>query len=480
VDKEGEALQASLALPACPVVAIGASAGGVKALQALFESLPDDLNAAFVVILHLDPNRPSDLSSILAARTAMAVTQVLEPAKLEPNNVYVIPPDRRLLISDHQVATAEFDEPRGKRLPIDHFFRSLAQERGDGVAIILTGAGADGATGIKAVKDAGGVILVQDPREAEYASMPSSAIATGAADFVLPVRDMAGRLFELLRSKQQLRQPEAGLEDDEIIRGIMTLVRQRTGHDFSGYKRATVLRRLARRMQIVRSDRLQDYRRYLQENVEEAQALYADLLISVTSFFRDPDAFEVLAREVIPKLFDARTQADAIRAWVPGCATGEEAYSIAMLLLQESARRDVRPQIHVFASDLDVGALATAREGRYPVAIEADVSDERLRRFFSRQHDHYQVRPELRSLVLFATHSLLRDPPFSRLDLASCRNLLIYLDRDLQREACHTLAYALSPGGYLFLGSSEGVDEHSGSAYILMIYRSSARFGMLH
>jgi two-component system, chemotaxis family, CheB/CheR fusion protein len=479
VHDERGALQESHALPICPVVGIGASAGGVKALQALFESLPEDLNAAFVVILHLDPSRPSDLPHILAGRTSMPVTQVAAATTLEPRNVYVIPPDRRLLISDHQVATAEFDEPRGRRLPIDHFFRSLAAERGDGVAIVLTGAGADGAIGIKAVKDAGGVILVQDPREAEYPSMPSSAIATGAADFVLPVHQMGARLFELLRRKQQLRRPEAGLEDEEILRRIMGLVRQRTGHDFSGYKRATVLRRLARRMQIVRSDRLRDYCKYLEQNVEEAQALYSDLLISVTSFFRDPDAFEVLAREVIPKLFDARTEDDAIRAWVPGCATGEEAYSIAMLLLEESARRDVRPQIQVFASDLDAGALATAREGRYPVTIEADVSDERLRRFFSRQHDLYQVNAELRSVVLFATHSLLRDPPFSRLDLASCRNLLIYLDRDLQRQACNTLAYALSPGGYLFLGSAEGVDDSHASLRLIhrqaRIYQSTGR-----
>ncbi|HEY7901295.1 MAG TPA: chemotaxis protein CheB, partial [Caulobacteraceae bacterium] len=446
-------------LPRFPVVGIGASAGGVKALQDLFEALPDQLNAAFVVIVHLDPNRQSELANILADRTPMPVAQVSDAMELEPNHVYVIPPNRRLVISDHEIATAEFDEPRGKRLPIDQFFRSMAEHRGDGVAIVLTGSGADGAIGIKAVKEAGGVILVQEPMDAEYSSMPGSAIATGVADFILTVPDIAARLVELLRSKEHIRSPDAGFDNDQLVGQILSQLRARTGHDFLGYKRSTVLRRLARRMQIVKADRLQDYLTYVRENVEELQALFSDLLISVTAFFRDADAFDTLARDVIPKIFDAREEGDCIRVWTPGCATGEEAYSIAMLLIEERARRDKHYDIQVFASDLDLGALATAREGRYPLAIEADVTKERLNRFFVREGDHYRVTRDLRDVVLFATHSLLRDPPFSRLDLVSCRNLLIYLDRDLQRQACNILAYGLAPGGYLFLGPSEGVDR---------------------
>jgi len=446
-------------LPRCPVVGIGASAGGVKALQNLFEALPDQLNAAFVVVVHLDPNRQSELASILAGRTEMPVAQVSGTMKLEPNRVYVIPPNRRLVISHNEIGTAEFDEPRGRRLPIDQFFCSMAEHRGDGVAIVLTGSGADGALGIKAVKEAGGVVLVQEPTDAEYSSMPRSAIATGFADFVLPVPDIAARLVELLRSKEHLRSPDAGLDNEQTVGRILRHLRTRTGHDFEGYKRSTVLRRLARRMQIVKTDRLQDYLKYIQENVEELQSLFSDLLISVTAFFRDPGAFDALASDIIPKIFDVRDDGDCIRAWVPGCATGEEAYSIAMLLLEERARRDKRFDIQVFASDLDLGALATGREGRYPPAIEADVSNERLHKFFFREGDHYRVTRELRDVLLFANHSLLRDPPFSRLDLVSCRNLLIYLNRDLQQQACNILAYSLLPGGYMFLGPSEGVDS---------------------
>jgi two-component system CheB/CheR fusion protein len=458
---------AQAALPSCPVVAIGASAGGVEALQALFAALPDRLNAAFVVIVHLDPTRHSELADILAGRTAMPVMQVSDSVELAPNRVYVIPPNRRLLISDREIATAEFDEPRGQRLPIDQFFRSMAEQRGDGFAVVLTGSGSDGAVGVKAVKEAGGVILVQEPREASYRSMPASAIATGMADFVLRLPDLAARLVELLRSREQLRAPEAGLDDEQTLGRIIGQLRTRTGHDFSGYKRSTVIRRLTRRMQVSRTNNLQDYLKYFQENVEEVQALFADLLISVTAFFRDPGAFDALAEDVIPKIFDAKGAGESIRVWVPGCATGEEAYSIGMLFLEENARRDHPSDIQIFASDLDAGALATAREGRYPLAIETDVLEPRLRRFFSRDSDHYHVRKELRDILLFATHSLLKDPPFSRLDLVSCRNLLIYLDRDLQRRACNTLAYALVPGGYLFLGSAEGIESSINSLRVI-------------
>jgi two-component system CheB/CheR fusion protein len=466
-EEKAGALDAGSILPTCPIVAIGASAGGIDALQALFQALPDDLPAAFVVIVHLDPGRESELAEILSRRTSMPVNQVLENVSLEPGRVYVIPPNRRLLISDREIATAAFDEPRGQRLPIDLFFRSMAEQRGDGVAIVLTGSGADGATGVRAVKEAGGVVLVQEPHEATYSSMPASAIASGVADFVLPVNELVMRLVDLLHSKKQLAAPEAGLDDEQVLGRILGQLRARTGHDFSGYKRTTVIRRLARRMQICRIDRLQEYLKYLHENAEEVQALFADLLISVTAFFRDPGAFDVLAADVIPKLFDAKSEGQNIRVWVPGCATGEEAYSIAMLLLEESARRDHPPAIQVFASDLDAGALATAREGRYPLAIEADVPEARLRKFFLRDTNHYRVKKELRDIVLFATHSLLKDAPFSRLDLVSCRNLLIYLDRDLQRQVWNTLAYALVPGGYLFLGSSEGIEGSVNSIRVI-------------
>ena len=450
-----------------PTVGIGTSAGGVHALQMFFESLPDDVDAAFVVVVHLDPEHQSELPSILAARTRMPVTQVSGLVPLESRHVYVIPPNRQLLVTDQHLAIAEFDKPRWQRAPIDLFFRSLAAQRGDDFAIVLSGAGSDGSVGIKAVKEAGGIILVQDPDEAEYGSMPRSAMATGAADFVLPVREIAARLPELIRNHRSLPFEPLTETDGEALQRILSYLRVRSGHDFSSYKKSTIQRRVARRMQVQRAGTMADYLGVLRENPQEAQALFADLLISVTMFFRDTTPFERLGALVIPRLFEGKGVADAIRVWVPGCATGEEAYSIAILLLEEASRHEIRCELHVFASDLDDGALAVAREGRYPVAIEADMTEERLRRFFTLEGDHYRVTRELRDIVLFAKHSLLKDPPFSRVDLVSCRNVLIYLDRELQQHICATFHFALKSPGYLFLGSSESADSPIGMFRII-------------
>ncbi len=445
-----------------PTVGIGTSAGGVRALQEFFENLPDDVNAAFVVIVHLDPAHQSELPSILAARTRMPVIQVTGRIPIEPGRVYVIPPNRQLIVAAQHLSVAEFEEPRWQRTPIDLFFRSLAAQRGDDFAIVLSGAGSDGSVGIKAVKEAGGVILVQNPEEAEYNSMPQSAVATGLADFVLPVREIAKSLPELIRNRGVMSREFLSEADDENVRRILAHLRVRTGHDFSNYKKATVWRRIARRMQVQRATTMADYLAILRESAAESNALFADLLISVTMFFRDPSAFDKLATVAIPRVFEDKGAGDAVRAWIPGCATGEEAYSIAILLLEEAARRDVRCELQVFGSDLDDAALMIAREGRYPRAIEADMTDDRIKRFFSRENDHYRVTRELRNVVLFARHSLLKDPPFSRADLISCRNLLIYLDRQLQQQICATFHFALAPAGYLFLGSSESADNPIG------------------
>jgi two-component system CheB/CheR fusion protein len=444
------------------IVAIGASAGGIYALQSFFAALPDRTGAAFVVVVHLDPEHRSELPEILQARTKMPVVQISDHDRLEADHVYVIPPDRRLQLVDHGISARQFDEPRGQRAPIDLFFRSMAQRLGDGFAVILTGAGSDGAIGVRAVKEAGGIILVQDPYEAEHSSMPRSAIATGAADFILPVSELAERLADLIRVKQSVSVPDIEKPDEDLLRRILSHLRARTGRDFSKYKRSTVLRRIARRMQVTRTEDLQEYYDVLHTKPEEAQALFADLLISVTTFFRDAEAFGKIATDIIPKLFAGKDVEETIRVWVGACATGEEAYSFAMLLLEESVRHPVRRQLQVFGSDLDARALAAAREGRFPLAIEADLSEERLRRFFTREGDHYRVRQEVRDTVLFAMHDLLKDPPFSHIDLISCRNAMIYLDRDLQEQLCSTFHYALNPGGYLFLGTSEAADYPAG------------------
>lgn len=444
------------------IVGIGASAGGISALKTLFEALPANTGATFVVIVHLDPERHSDLSTILEAWTPMPVVAVEGTVTLHPNHVYVIPPDRRLDISDHEVSAAEFDEPRGRRAPIDLFFRSLAKCHGEGFAVILTGAGSDGAIGVKAVKEAGGIIFVQDPGEAEHSSMPYNAIATGVADFILPVRDIAARLVEMINNNTLTSQVEASGFDEDSLYRILAHLRIRTGHDFSKYKRSTVLRRIARRMQVTRTTSLKEYYDFSRGSPEEAQALLSDLLISVTTFFRDSGVFEALKTCVLPDLFEAKGPNDSVRVWVPGCATGEEAYTIAILLMEEAGRHDVRPAIQVFGSDLDGVALVSAREGRFLPTIAADVSEDRLRRFFVREGNGYRVRQELRDIVLFASHSLLKDPPFSRIDLISCRNVLIYLDRELQEQVCRTFYYALNPSGFLLLGSSESADSPAG------------------
>jgi two-component system, chemotaxis family, CheB/CheR fusion protein len=462
-----------------PTVGIGASAGGVTALQQFFQEIPPDTGAAYVVIVHLEPTYTSELPEILARKTQMPVQQVNRKAPLEPNNIYVIPPNRRLLIADHEIATFAFDEPRGKRSPIDQFFRSLADQHGDGFAIVLTGAGSDGALGAKAIKEAGGLILVQDPGEAEYPSMPRSAIATGLADVVAPVKELAHQLVELLKAKAHVPAETLAPSDEETLTRILTNLRSKSGHDFLRYKRSTIYRRLARRMQVRKVDSLSEYFEILKKKPEEIQSLFHDLLISVTTFFRDPAAFDALSNQVISKIYDMEETGNPLRVWVPGCASGEEAYSIAMLFADEAARRDVRAEVQIFASDLDNTALAIAREGRYPLAVEADISEARLKKYFTKDADHYRIRREIRDMVLFATHSLLKDPPFSRLHLISCRNLLIYMEKDLQQQVISTFHYALKPCGHLFLGSSE-MAEHPAGLFRLVdrdarIYQSNMR-----
>ena len=446
--------------PFVPICAIGASAGGVTALQALFQRMATDLGLAFVVIVHLSPDHPSALAEILSTCTTMPVLQITDGPTLKPNCVYVIAPDSELVIDGDSVTARPFSEPRGRRAPVDVFFRSVAAARGGGIAIVLSGSGADGTLGVRAIKEAGGVVMAQDPSEAGFGSMPQNAVATGAADFVAPVARLAERVAEVARSKDAVRSLDMdGVAND--LRRIVSFLRARTGHDFSSYKRATVIRRVLRRMQVCRTDTLAAYADHLYVTPEEAKELFADLLISVTSFFRDPSSFEALDRLAIRPLFDGvdPDRKDGIRMWVVGCATGEEAYSIGMVLLEEMDRRRTSVPLQIFATDLDEGALATAREGRYPRTIEADVSDERLSRFFIDEGTHYRVRKELREAVLFASHSVLKEPPFRRLDLISCRNLLIYMERSLQHQVSALFHYGLKSGGILFLGSAETMDS---------------------
>lgn len=456
-----------------PMVALGGSAGSIAALQEFFRAMPADRGIIFVVILHLSPSHASTLPDLLARATTMPVSHAVDGGRVEPNHVYVIPPGKLLSTVDGHLKLVDLQHDRGRRVAVDLFFRSLADTHGPhAAAIVLSGADGDGALGIKRIKERGGLTIAQDPDQAEYPGMPRTSIETGMVDFILEVSEMPQRLLDYLDQEKALRLPSeegpppaqatrsATHQDEASLRDVLIHLRTRTGRDFSYYKRATILRRIARRMQVNGVDDLPGYLAYLRTHPGEAGALLQDLLISVTNFFRDRDAFEALEKH-IPEVFRNKTQSDSVRVWVPACATGEEAYSIAMLLLEHARTVDGPPALQVFACDLDEEAIQQARTGLYPETITADVSEERLRKFFVKDHHGYRVRRELRELVLFAVHDLLKDAPFSRMDLISCRNLLIYLNRDAQKRVFETFHFALRPEALLFLGSSETVDDDS-------------------
>jgi two-component system, chemotaxis family, CheB/CheR fusion protein len=456
-----------------PLVGLGGSAGSIAALRSFFERMPPDSGLAFVVVLHLSPEHESVLPEVLQHTTRMPVVQVTDAPRIQPNTVYVIPPRHGLKVTDGKL---ELDAPaarRGRHVAVDLFFRSLADTHGPhAAAVVLSGADGDGAIGIKRIKERGGLTVAQDPGEAEHAGMPRSSIATGMVDWVLPVAEIPQRLLDYFQLESKLKLPpedgpqptlaeRSALSPDEVsLRDVLGFLRARTGRDFSCYKRATILRRVGRRMQVNGVPDLQQYLQCLRMRPGEAGALLQDLLISVTNFFRDSDCYEALDQE-LPAIMAGKGPNDSVRVWVAGCATGEEAYSIAMLLADHARAMDAPPMIQVFATDLDEEAVRAAREGMYPAVIEADVSEERLKRYFVREHRGYRVRRELRETVLFALHDLLKDSPFSRLDLVSCRNLLIYLNRDAQARVLETFHFALLPGGRLFLGASETVDDGS-------------------
>jgi len=432
----------------------------MPALQHFFRQMPANSGMAFVVILHLSPDYVSQLAELLQQSTAMPVQQVTEPTSLAPDQVYVIPPARQLTLTEGILQLGEPAEPRDQRAVIDVFFRSLAESQGPrAAAVVLSGTGADGASGVKRIKERGGLVLVQDP--AEYDTMPRQATATGLADIVLPVAELPAALIAYWQqagtSALSAGVPPMRDGDDATLGELLAALRTRTGHDFSQYKRPTLLRRIDRRTQVTGVTSLPAYLELLRARPEEGPALLRDLLISVTNFFRDPSAWQAM-EAAIPLLFQGKVAGDTVRAWVAGCATGEEAYTLAMLFAEHAETLESRPSIQVFATDINEHAIGVARSGVYPDTIAEDVSPERLRRFFASEPGHFRVRKELRDLVLFAPHNVLRDPPFSKLDLITCRNLLIYIDRAMQEQILGLFHFTLAPDGLLLLGSSESTD----------------------
>lgn len=456
-----------------PMVGLGGSAGSLAPLQEFFRSMQADSGMAFVVVMHLSPTHESSLDEVLGRATKMPVRKARDGEKVQPNHVYVIPPGKNLVAVEGHLRLSDLDPERGRRIAIDLFFRSLADSHGPrSAAIVLSGADGDGALGVKRIKERGGLTIAQDPDEAEHATMPRTAINTGMIDWVLQVSEMPRRLVAYVAQEKTLKLPSedgpqpaqpvppTAAQGEMALREVLAYLRTRTGCDFSCYKRGTIVRRIGRRMQVNGIDDLPAYLTLLRTHPGEAGALLQDLLISVTNFFRDRDAFAVLETHVA-HLFKNKGPNDAVRVWVPACATGEEAYSIAILLLEYARQWDAAPSLQVFACDLDEEAIRQARAGLYPATITADVSEERLRNFFIKDDRGYRVRRELREMVLFAVHDLLKDAPFSRIDLISCRNLLIYLNRDAQRRVFDTFHFALRAEGLLFLGSSESAGDDS-------------------
>ena len=449
------------------VVGLGGSAGAIEALEGFFKAMPTDSGMAFVVAMHFPAAAESHLADILARHTAMPVAAIRGGETIEPNRVYTVPPGHGAIFAGGCFHLRRSEVEPAERGGIDALFSALAQELGErAVGIVLSGTGSDGALGLKAIKEKGGLTLAQGPDGAQprYGGMPASAVAAGGVDLVLPVERMPAQLRHYAETLGTLTgmaagEPQPGKAEAlaEAHRAITELLQRQVGHDFSGYKEKTFWRRVHRRMQVLQITDLDAYVERLRQSREEVMALFRDLLISVTDFFRDPPVFQSLAELVVPRLFEGKSEKDIVRVWVPGCATGEEAYTLAILLCEHMGTLAAAPKLQIFATDIDDDALAVARAGRYPASLVSTVSPERLQRFFVEQDGTYAVSKQIRDLCIFSPHSVIRDPPFSRMDLISCRNLLIYLDATMQARVIPVFHYALRPGGFLLLGGSESV-----------------------
>lgn len=444
------------------IVGIGASAGGLEALESFFDNMPLSTDYAFVVVQHLSPDYKSLMPELLHRHTEFKILQAEDGMQVKPGHIYLNMPKKNLIIFNGTLFFAPQEE--GLNLPIDIFLRSLAEDQGEkAVGVILSGTGTDGTRGIRAIKETGGMVMVQDEESAQFDGMPRSAVGTGIVDYVLSPERMPlelqnythGRYTLAFRDKQQV------LDSDDAVAKILGMIRTTTSIDFSFYKPNTILRRIERRMGINQIETAEEYIRFLEESPNEVQTLFREILIGVTKFFREPDAFEVLKQKILPVIFQDRKRGDPVRVWAAGCSTGEEAYSLAIILEEYCEENGVHCDIKIFATDIDKNALDFASYGIYPESIVADISMERLARYFHKKGESYQVKPQIREKVIFAFHNILKDPPFARTDLISCRNLLIYLQTPMQKRVLSNFKFSLKSHGFLFLGSSETVGDAS-------------------
>jgi two-component system, chemotaxis family, CheB/CheR fusion protein len=443
-----------------PIIGMGASAGGLEAFEQFFKAMPVDSGMAFVLVSHLDPSHASMLSEILQRDTTIPVHEAVDQVIIQANHVYIIPPNKDMAIFHGVLHLSIPDQAHGLRLPIDTFFRSLAEDQGErAICIILSGSGSDGTLGLRAVHGAGGVSFVQEPATAKYDGMPISAVQSGLATYVLPVEKMTEQLITYVKSITNTGIPPVPPvpSTTSAMTRILMLLRSRTGNDFSQYKKSTITRRIERRMVVHMLNDTDAYARYLRENPAEVQVLFKELLINVTSFFRDTEAFAALKKEALPRIFEGKPETYIFRVWVAGCASGEEAYTLAMLFREYMDEINREYKFQIYATDIDDDAIATARAGTYPANISIDVSPDRLRRFFIKEENGFRIKKEIREMVIFAIQNVITDPPFTKMDLISCRNLLIYLETEPQNHIIPVFHYALRPAGVLFLSPSEGI-----------------------
>ncbi len=444
-----------------PIVGIGASAGGLETLNVFFSSMPPDSNIAFVIIQHLSPSHKSIMASLLEKQTQMVVREIEDGTKLLANHVYLNPPGKNVAIFNRSLHLLEPIKSSSINMPIDFFFRSLSEDQGEkAIGIILSGTASDGTLGIKAIKGEGGMAMVQQPDTAKYDGMPKSAVETGLIDFILPVEKMPDTLIRYVQHPYLELQSQIKITDVSIknqMQKIFALIRSSTGHDFSHYKQTTISRRIERRLAVHQIKALPDYVLYLQKNPAEINVLFKDLVIGVTSFFRDPEAYKILEQDVLPNLLKEKGPDATIRIWVTACSTGEEAYSLAIILSELKDKSKNYFNIQIFATDIDPDAIAFARQGIYPENIGVDVPSERLNQFFTKKPDGFHVKKQIREMIVFSTQNVIKDPPFSRLDMVSCRNLMIYMENVLQKKIIPLFHYTLNPGGILFLGTSESI-----------------------
>ena len=452
---------------------MGGSAGGLKAFEQFFSNMPTDTGMAFVLLQHLDPTHKCILPELIQRKTKMKVFQIEDGMKVQSNCIYVIPPNKDLSIRQGILILSERSVSMIPRMPIDFFFKQLAEDQEEkSICIIFSGMGTDGTLGLKEVKDKLGMVMVQDPDTTEYNSMPLSAISTNLIDFIAPPEELPAKLIGFVNHliKPSNQKPAAADKNSIELQEIFALIRNQTGHDFSLYKENTLHRRIERRMSVLQIDRASSYVSYLQQNPQEVDLLFNELLIGVTNFFREPETFEYLKENAIPNLLKTRMKEQILRIWIPGCSTGEEVYSIAIIIREclEKIKQVNSFKVCIFATDINRQAIEIARQGTYPVNIAVDVSQERLAQFFIKVGDSsYQVKKAIREMVVFAPQNIIMDPPFIKLDMLCCRNLLIYFSAELQKKLLPLFHYALNPGGILFLGSSETIGEHTGLFSIL-------------